>query len=169
MPYEYYITPEEYAQAAQIGITSRTLERRIRHYGWGKRRAVTTPPRRCMDWSSWVAVAETNGITGKQFHGRLDAGWPPERAATEPIVSYEERSERAAAAKRKVPPALFERAAAHGIKTATLYWRLAQGWEPERAATQPLVSHSERGQRAVQTLKAREGNWAALIFQRRQG
>jgi len=34
--YDFYITPEEYEEAAKIGITKKTLDKRIRYRGWDK-------------------------------------------------------------------------------------------------------------------------------------
>ncbi len=41
--YDFYITPEEYEVAEKNGIDKRTLEQRIREYGWDKERAITIP------------------------------------------------------------------------------------------------------------------------------
>jgi len=77
-----YITPEEYEAAAAHGISARTLNLRIRTYGWPKDRALTEPVQQRTDWSEWYAVAERNGIARVTFQVRVHRGWPPERAAT---------------------------------------------------------------------------------------
>lgn len=79
-----YITPEEYEAAAAHGISARTLNLRIRTYGWPKDRALTEPVQQRTDWSEWYAVAERNGIARVTFQVRVHRGWPPERAATVP-------------------------------------------------------------------------------------
>lgn len=79
-----YITPEEYEAAAAHGISARTLNLRIRTYGWPKDRALTEPVQQRTDWSEWHAVAEVNGISLITFRTRIYRGWTPERAATEP-------------------------------------------------------------------------------------
>jgi len=79
-----YITPEEYEVAAGSGISKKTLELRVREYGWSKERALPEPVQRRTDWSEWYAVAERNGISHGTFRARIYRGWTPERAATEP-------------------------------------------------------------------------------------
>lgn len=79
-----YITPEEYEAAAARGISKKTLELRVREYGWPKERALTAPVQQRTDWSEWYAVAEVNGISLITFRTRIYRGWTPERAATEP-------------------------------------------------------------------------------------
>lgn len=77
-----YITPDEYAAAAARGISKKTLELRVRTYGWPKERAITEPVQPRTDWSEWYAVAAENGIAPLTFRTRIYRGWPPERAAT---------------------------------------------------------------------------------------
>ncbi|WP_261795499.1 hypothetical protein [Bacillus licheniformis] len=42
-PYDFYITPEEFAQAEANGICKDTLIWRVRRQGWSKQRALTEP------------------------------------------------------------------------------------------------------------------------------
>jgi hypothetical protein len=42
-PYDYYITPEEYEEAERNGISRKHVNYRIRQFGWGKQKAITTP------------------------------------------------------------------------------------------------------------------------------
>jgi hypothetical protein len=79
-----YITPEEYEAAAARGISRKTLELRVRTYGWPKERAVTELVQQRTDWSEWYAVAAENDITPLTFRTRIYRGWSPERAATVP-------------------------------------------------------------------------------------
>jgi len=79
-----YITPEEYEAAAARGISRKTLNLRVREYGWPKERALTAPVQQRTDWSEWYAIAEVNDITPLTFRTRVYRGWSPERAATVP-------------------------------------------------------------------------------------
>lgn len=45
---------------------------------------------RYVTWSgrAWLDVARENGIRTGTFHGRIERGWHPARAATQPTRSY---------------------------------------------------------------------------------
>lgn len=175
-PYDYYIAPEEYEQAAAIGISAFTLERRIRSLGWTKDRAMTTPmrpqkPRGYYD--EWSKAAERNGIKYDSFMTRIKNGWTPERAATQPLETAEEAREHALRATEhaRVHPAKYLRLAEqNGIPFATFHRRVkVSGWDYERAATEPLWSRQQMGRLGAQRLRERQGDWAAQIFGKQSG
>lgn len=85
--YSYYITPEEYLKASEIGISARVLEERIRRYGWNKKRAITTPLRAKRKKSIYVDIALRNGIKRSTFDMRIKAGWLPGDASTIPAMT----------------------------------------------------------------------------------
>lgn len=169
--FDYYITPEEYARAAANGVMARTLEWRIREAAWEKERAIATPPHKRADHSRWHAIAKQNGISQRVFHNRIYDGWPPERAATEPLLTKDERSERMRQdnpTKRVYPQELLEQAASNGISYKLFVKRVTKlKWSWERAATEPPVSRQECGRRGIQILREQRGDINALIFNRK--
>lgn len=83
-PYDWYISPEEYAEAERNGINAHLLESRIRRHGWGKRKAITKPRQVQLDRTVIMKVTKENGITYDQFKKRLNRGWDEQTAATIP-------------------------------------------------------------------------------------
>ncbi|MBA9088779.1 hypothetical protein FHR92_005312 [Fontibacillus solani] len=167
MGHWYYITPEEYTQAATNGVSTRTLEWRIREATWDKERAITTPPRRCVDHSNWHAIAEQNGIPRQLYLNRISIGWEPERAATEPILTQDKRAERMRNNNPRAwsyPEELINQAARNGVSRNTFNKRVNRGWSCERAASEPIVSSQECGRRGIRTLKNQRGDINAPIF-----
>ena len=88
-PYDFYITPEEYAIAEKNGISKDTLNFRIRRMGWDKEKALTTKPRKYTDRKKQVEIAKANGISRATFYDRLSDGWKVEDAYTVPVMSRE--------------------------------------------------------------------------------
>lgn len=168
MSHWFYITPEEYAAAAQLGIQSAMLDRRIREQGWSKERAMTTPPRKLTDRSRWRAVAEANGIGYNSFMNRIHMGWSEEQAATRPLQNADDIKRHALHATehaRVYPEQYLRLAERNGIPYATFHRRVKYcGWELERAATEPLWTRQQMGRLGAQRLREREGDWAAQIF-----
>lgn len=172
MSHYFYITPEEYDSAATFGITSAMLDRRVRAQGWPKQRAMTTPPRKVTDRSSWSKVAEANGIAYKAFMSRITRGWSEERAATTPLPSEEDVKLQALKATEhaRVHPEHFLRLAeSNGIPYATFQRRVKHyKWPYERAATEPIWSRQKIGRLGAKRLREREGDWNAQIFRKRK-
>lgn len=170
MSHYFYITPDEYQLAMEIGISPALLEVRIRLLGWKKEKALQTPVRKLTDRKYWADIAKQNGIKYESFFSRLTRGWDMERAATKPLQTPEERREQALYATefvRKIPRKYIELAASNGIAHATLHDRLKRGLDIEQAATLPITSHSEAGRLGARALRDQEGDWAALIFKKK--
>lgn len=171
MGHYFYVTPEEYAEAAKLGIRPTMLDRRIREQGWSKERAMTTPPRKITDRKHWAAIAEKNGISYDVFMSRVKIGWSMERATTEPLQTLEQKRVSAARARersRVYPEKYLRMAERNGIAYATFQYRVrVGGWEYERAATEPIWTPQQRGRFGAQRLREREGDWAAQIFGKR--
>lgn len=85
--------------AKEFGIPRLTLKKRIDNLGWDLERALTTPvafdgtarPRERLITANGVtkrvsAWAKDLGCTPAAITSRLEAGWPPERAVTEPVA-----------------------------------------------------------------------------------
>jgi len=173
--YDFYITPEEYEAARRNGISPKTLETRIRRYGWSKARAMTQPVNRRHykhpDFDRYKEMARRNGIPLSVFGVRLGKGWESLRAASFPhrprklgnanIREYGQ-------ARRKYPKELLQRAAANGIGYGTFKNRVCTlGWAPEEAASRPVMSRSEIGRLGRQRYEAIHGNVDKLIFRKR--
>ncbi len=170
MAHWYYISPQEYAEAATHGIKPRTLEQRIRELGWDKQRALTTPPRKRSDYSRWWPVMKKHGIPRQVFYNRISNGWDPEKAATEPLMTSEKRANLMRENNPKAcsfPQELIDQAAQNGVSRKTFAKRVSLGWSWERAATEPLVSKQECGRRGIRAIKQQRGDINALIFQKR--
>lgn len=92
MKRHYYITPDDYARAEANGINKRTLERRVREFGWDIERAVNTPilSRNKLN-ESMVKLAEKNGVSRRLYARRIkELGWTEEQAASVPPMSRKE-------------------------------------------------------------------------------
>lgn len=168
MSHYFYITPDEYAQAAQHGISEALLTKRVRELAWPKELAVCTPPRKLTDRRAWAAVATSNGISYKNFMNRVNTrGWDEERAAVTPNETPEqvkEHARRGMEANRVVPAEYLEMAAALGISRAAFYYRVKSGMSYEEAATRPKMTPQERGRQSVRKLRERYGDIHAPIF-----
>ena len=68
--YDFYITPEEYAEAIENGVDERLLNHRVRVLGWEKRRAITKPKRKVRNMEKWTKLALKNGIPLSTFRRR---------------------------------------------------------------------------------------------------
>jgi len=172
MSHYFYITPEEYEEAAKIGIRPAMLDRRVREQGWPKQKAMTTPPRKLTDRSRWRGIAEHNGIEYRAFMSRINRGWTEERAATVPLQSSDEIQEQALRATEhaRVHPEVYIRMAEqNGIPYATFHRRVkVLKWDYERAATETIWTRQQMGRLGAQRLREREGDWAAQIFGKRE-
>ncbi|WP_438435428.1 hypothetical protein [Gorillibacterium sp. sgz500922] len=162
---DYYITPEEYERAASYGVTARRLEVRIREYAWDKEDAITSPPRQNR-YAQWAAAARANGIKYSTFRSRLRYGWDLEKAATEPVIPHDVAARRGSKANQVLSAEMIKQARQNGIYPQLLHWRIKHGWDPERAATEPIMSGRDRGRRSARVLKERYGDINAPIFKK---
>jgi hypothetical protein len=139
----FYITPEQYAAAAENGISARTLELRYRDYGWEMDRAISTPVRKQGSNGKWPQVAKENGISYSQFSARVRLGWSAEKAATTPTMSLQETAAHARSLRGVEPlvsPEIKALAKANGISKSTLQHRITkQKMDPVEAATRPTA------------------------------
>ncbi|GIM47011.1 hypothetical protein DNHGIG_25600 [Collibacillus ludicampi] len=145
--YDFYITPDEYEQAAKNGIRPALLEVRIRSLGWPKSKAINTPPHKKKRLSSnWIKLAEQNGICYSTFKHRVNQlGWDPERAATQPLQDRRAQAKYAYERSRKYPAQYLELARQNGINERTFHRRIKSGWDIEKAATRPPMTGRECG------------------------
>lgn len=170
MPYNYYITPEDYETAAINGVSYGLLNWRIRQANWEKKRAIETAPRKMKDRKRWVDIAAQNNISRPIFTNRIHKGWPSERAATQPVMTKEERviwMRHNCPARCKYSKEIIEQAAGNGVSRSIFHKRVSLGWSLERAASEPLVSNEEKGRRGIKTAKRMYGDIHGLIFQKR--
>lgn len=145
-PYDYYITPEEYAEAERNGIHARLLEVRIRRLGWEKGRAIITPPRvRKLTDPELRSLAKAQGISYNTFWHRIYRGWDEKRAANTTLQEAEEQRKdnaiRVCKMNRKYPQELVDLAAKNGICYGTFYGRVNYSkWDLNTVATKPVSS-----------------------------
>ncbi|EFM10144.1 hypothetical protein PaecuDRAFT_3103 [Paenibacillus curdlanolyticus YK9] len=176
MSHYFYITPEEYAKAAELGISATMLDRRVRQQLWSKQKAMTTPPRVHKPrghYSEWAETAKRNGICYKTFMVRIRNGYSAEKAATQPLQTIEDLKQNALRATefiRVYPESALRLAEQNGIPYHTFHRRVKKSkWPIERAATEPLWTRQQMGRFGAQRLRDREGDWAAQIFGKRRG
>jgi len=169
MSHYFYITPEEYAEAEKNGVDPQSLDRRVRELGWKKERAMTTPLGKFTNRKKWVEIAEKNGIKYQTFMTRVNQwGWDEERAATEPLQNRAKAAEEAAKHRkdRITNTSLVQKAKQNGISYHTYRARIKRGWDPEEAATAPLITRSEAGKKGYQRNIEKNGNFKDLIFKK---
>lgn len=139
-PYDYYITPEEYEEAEQIGIDRRNLETRIRLLGWGKQKAMSVPIQKKMDRKALTAIAKENNISYSVLKTRLHKGWDEITAVTKPLQTTKKFIEESIVRnkqRRIYPAGLVDLAESNGICYDTLVKRIKRGWHFEEAASLP--------------------------------
>ncbi|MFC7801294.1 hypothetical protein ACFTRE_15690 [Bacillus subtilis] len=164
-PYDFYITPEEFAQAEANGICKDTLIWRIRRKGWSKQRALTEPvqfqdrDKFRVEWSKWGKFAEENGVSRSVFYGKVKMGWDSEKAATTPKIDQNEHMKRMCelsprTKRRKFSEDLVRLAESNGVSYTNLQNRVTnKGWDPYTAATTPLMSRHEIQRKGNQTFR----------------
>jgi len=145
--YEFYVTPTEYQQAAQNGISASNLDNRIRSYGWSKERAITEPYRNRRDLTEWRKIAESNGIKYKTMQTRIGRGWTVEDAATRPLFDMKTQMKEMVQNNRKYPN-VDEALKEMGITYAAFTDRMRHGWTLEQAMTTKKLTIREVTQRA---------------------
>lgn len=168
MSHYFYITPDEYAEAANNGVDAFNLERRVRLLGWPKEKAISTPLRKLNDRKKWAKIAEQNGIGYYTFMNRVNNhGWDMERAATEPLQDRKAAAAMATEKIRIIPRKFIELASQNGIAYHTLHARVTRsGWDFQKAATQPVMTKSESGQIGAENVRARYGDWNRVYLNR---
>jgi hypothetical protein len=145
--YDYYITPTDFEEAAQNGISEQLLIQRVRLLGWSKRRAVEQPPhdKKRID-KKWIDTAFFNGICYSTLKYRINRlGWEPERAATQPLQNRQQQAKKAYESSRKYPKYYHDLAIRNGINERTFHRRMKSGWTAREAATRPPMTPTECG------------------------
>lgn len=169
--YDYYITPEEYNMAAEIGIRPQLLEVRIRTLGWNKERALKTSPHTKKPLKDWVEVAEKNGICYSTLRYRANQlGWELERAATQPLQDRVAQATHAYEMSRKYPVEYLNMALENGIPERTFHRRMKSGWDIEVAASRPPMTARECGlltkEKRSRTFSRHTRSWNASFVSR---
>ena len=88
-----YITPEQYAEAEENGVSAHQLYHRV-YNGWSLRRAINTPVQVKKPFESrYMYLAISNGISVDTFRRRVRySGWDEYEAATTPPIPLGKRS-----------------------------------------------------------------------------
>lgn len=88
-PYDYYIMPEEYEEAARNDIKRNNVNDHIRCLGWSKYVAITKPLRIYTNRSAAREIASSGGIPPELLRARIYLGWNKTKAATHPVRNQE--------------------------------------------------------------------------------
>ncbi|KIL16724.1 hypothetical protein [Bacillus safensis] len=175
-PYDFYITPKEFAEAEANGICKKTLIWRIRRQGWSKQRALTEPvqfqdrERGRVEWSKWGKIAEKNGVSRSIFTGRLRLGWDSDKAANTPKIDPHEQAKRLSdfsprTKRRKFSEELVKLAESNGISYSNLQQRVSiSGWDPYTAATTPVMSPGEVRKKGREAFRQKYGSKPNAVF-----
>jgi hypothetical protein len=135
-----YLTDDDYKIAAKNGINYNIVYSRFYEYKWSKEDAITKPLHKPNLWPTYRDLAYEHGVGQDTFYIRVRSGMTPEEAATKPL-----RKKGANYLGGKIKPEIFLKAKDNGIKRNTLICRVYKyGWEPERAATQPVDKKKAR-------------------------
>ncbi|KMP32193.1 nucleoside permease [Bacillus cereus] len=135
-----WLTDEEYARAAANGINRKRLQSRVYDFDWDVEVAITSPigtvrheyKRKHGDWQK---IALKNGINIRTFYSRLELKWPYQKAATKPTRK-----------KSAVEKDWLKIAEENGVCYQTYMSRIrnTKKWDPERAATTPVINKRRR-------------------------
>jgi hypothetical protein len=92
---DFYLTEEDYAIAANNGISRKRAYQRFYQNGWEKERSITQPIVKGTLWEKFSEKCEVIGITKAAFYSRVYRGMSPEEASSYPSVpngfSFKER------------------------------------------------------------------------------
>ncbi|MGM9926619.1 MAG: hypothetical protein ACI35P_01600 [Bacillus sp. (in: firmicutes)] len=144
-----YIRDEDYATAAEKGISKSTVYNRVYVLGWDVKKAITKPvPKRDEKRLKYRAVADAHGISRWLYYDRLREGWGYEEAATTPkcttieekIRAFRQKSKRAVLTEEQVE--IYKK---NGIPYGTVIRRIRfYGWDADRAVTEPVHTQYRR-------------------------
>lgn len=151
MPYDYYITPQEYKTAEKNGISRWTLEVRVKDLLWDKKRAITEPPQqKNYSLKKYADKAEKNGIKRGTFYMRVRRGMSPSEACTRPLQNKKQWSrEMRARQTYKLPKWIYETARKNGISHSSLMYRLnSDNFTFEESYTMPPLPPEKCAKRA---------------------
>ena len=136
------------AMAKAYGLTSAMVLKRMNHYGWDLKKALTTPAEeepndrkiKCRDhlgneYPSLTELSKAYGIPYVSLQRRLKEGWEMERALTTPV---HKRPKKYVDHQGNEYSNQKELAAAYGMSTSTLHSRLKEGMDLEKALTMPI-------------------------------
>ncbi|PFY49080.1 hypothetical protein COL55_13310 [Bacillus toyonensis] len=127
--------------ALSFGITRALLHSRYYQRGWSLERATTEPVNKkvASEHTSYIDVAQVNGISRSTYLTRVRGGMSKEEASTKPVA----KRGRPKGTHRTCRPYTDEQLAlanSRGISRQMLDRRLSRGWHLERALT---ASHCE--------------------------
>lgn len=153
MSHYYYISPEDYKKAAEIGLDEKTVYSRVYQLGWSIQKAITTPKRKRSNvgWKEMKDIAKRNGVSYQVFYQRIRKyGWSKEKAATTPIMDVLEVLEiNRQKQKRVLTDEQIATARQNGLKLETVYYRMKKlNWTIEDAVSTPTLSQEEICKRA---------------------
>jgi hypothetical protein len=151
--------------ALSFGITRVLLHSRYYQRGWSLERATTEPVNKkvASEHTSYIDVAQVNGISRSTYLTRVRGGMTKEEASTKPVS----KRGRPKGTHRTCRPYTDEQLAlanSRGISRQMLNGRLKRGWHLERALTanhceEWIRNHGEKAQMFVsRKQRSREKN-----------
>lgn len=145
----YYITPEDYKEAAKNGICKDTLETRVRKLGWNVKKATTKEVRKKRKISEeLLEKAKELGIDRNTISSRIGYGWSVEEACTKP---------KKAGRDRLYPNWVYEEANKNNIRYSTINSRVKRGWSLQEACTKSPLSKEESVKKMRDIRKIKNG------------
>lgn len=138
------------AWTRRSGVPRSVITSRLRQ-GWNARDAVFTPTVRQRKRTPLTAHGETHsvaewarlkGLTYEALTGRLDRGWSAERAVDTPVHRKTRSGRRIKVGGDALT--VTEWSERNGISRRTIVNRLAAGWDPVRAVTEPAGRRKPR-------------------------
>lgn len=142
------LTLEEWTRRS--GVPRSVITSRLRQ-GWNARDAVFAPTVRQRKRTPLTAHGETHsvaewaqlkGLTYEALTGRLDRGWSAERAVDTPVHRKTRSGRRIKVGGDTLT--VTEWSERNGISRRTITNRLAAGWDPVRAVTEPADKRKPR-------------------------
>lgn len=141
---EPYLTPEDFQQAKDNGISYEMAYNRFYMLGWKKEKAITKPVmRRSWKWKDYEEACMKTGISKSGFYKRMKDGWDLTKASTTPVQPLSERNRHKPGI--KVTDEVKAIAAQNGITEGTLKTRVyLYKWDVKRAMTEPIHTQFRR-------------------------
>ena len=149
----YYITPEDYEEAAKNGISKTTLESRVYYLNWNIKKAVSKPVRRLKKHNLTSEDKELivkNNLTVDIFYQRVNKlGWSKEKAINTPKDEAPLKHHRKEKKSEIFTKEQMEKAKKNGLTYTQIYQRVKLcKWSVEEAVNTPLMTNEESLKRA---------------------
>lgn len=149
MNYVWYLAPTHYDKALSNGISAKTLENRVREYGWDIERAMKEPLHRqklkSILTDGIIETLKINNIALHTFKARVFVlGWNISKAITTPTKNNREAIQCAIDKQTIISKEQYAIAERNGINFMALRKRVYRGWSIEKSIITPIFTNKER-------------------------